>query len=185
MLSVRILETSLQPAHRLGPSQHTQYSLSPILGTGSDPIVAAALGQDHTLVLTKTGEVYSWGLNRFSQLGYIVELPTTSGGSVRTEEPIQAVPKKVPGLKGQFVRGVAASKNASACWTAEHVYTWGTNSGQLGYDKAAQPVQIVPRIVTKVPKPVIMVAMSDNAMTCLLESFDVLLFANDRQVKIK
>jgi alpha-tubulin suppressor-like RCC1 family protein len=172
-------------AYRLGPTQHTQYSLMPILGTGSDPIVSAALGQDHTLVLTKMGEVYSWGLNRFSQLGYIVEVGTNAGSGARTEEPIQTTPKKVPGLKGQFIRGVAASKNASACWTADHVYTWGTNAGQLGYDKVAQPVQISPRIVTKVPKSVIMVAMSDNAMACLLETFDVLCFANDRHFKIK
>jgi inhibitor of Bruton tyrosine kinase len=156
-----------------------------ISGTGPDPIISAALGQDHTLILTKAGEVYSWGLNRFSQLGYIVEAPANAASGTRPEEPIQTTPKKVPGLKGQFVKGVAASKNASACWTAENVYTWGTNVGQLGYDKAAQPVQISPRIVTKVPRPVIMVAMSDNAMACLLESLDVLCFANDRQFKIK
>jgi alpha-tubulin suppressor-like RCC1 family protein len=145
--------------------------------------VATALGQDHTLILTKTGEVYSWGLNRFFQLGYLVEISTS--GTAKPEEPVQTTPKKVPIPKNVIVRGIAASKNASACWSAEHLYTWGTNNGQLGYDKAAQPIQISPRVVTKVQKPVIMVAMAENAMACLLETNEVLCFANDRQTKIK
>lgn len=91
-------------------------------------IVAVALGQDHTLAVTKNGEVLSWGLNRFSQLGYTVE--TTSG---KFDEPIQATPKKIiQPLRKEFVVGVAACKSASACWTEEDVYTWGTNHGQLG-----------------------------------------------------
>lgn len=92
-------------------------------------IVSVALGQDHTLALTSSGEVLSWGLNRFSQLGYVVE-PLTSG---RLEEPIQTTPKKIYGpLRKEVVKGVAASKLASACWTDEVVFTWGTNNGQLG-----------------------------------------------------
>ena len=94
-------------------------------------IARVALGQDHTLALTRSGEVYSWGLNRFSQVGYVVEaLPTANG---RLEEPIQSIPKRVVGLlRREVVRGVAASKNASACWTNDAVFTWGTNTGQLG-----------------------------------------------------
>lgn len=115
---------------RLGPAQHTQYSLKP-LSTLNVAVLSVALGQDHTLVLTKSGEVYSWGLNRFSQLGYVVEVSPTSNG--RHEEPIQSIPKRVVGLlRKEVVRGVAASKNASACWTNDTVFTWGTNTGQLG-----------------------------------------------------
>lgn len=118
----------------LGPGQHTQYSLqpAPLLTHRVDAI---ALGQDHTLALTSDGEVFSWGLNRFSQLGYMVE-PSTPSGSLHTrakEEPIQAVARRVVGpLKKEIVVGVAACKTASACWTCKDVYTWGTNHGQLG-----------------------------------------------------
>lgn len=72
--------------------------------------------------------------------------------------------------------GVAASKGASACWTSDILYTWGTNNGQLGmslsccpgytltrvvgYDKAAQPVQILPRKVTKVTGGVVSVSLT-------------------------
>jgi alpha-tubulin suppressor-like RCC1 family protein len=93
--------------------------------------LSVTVGQDHTLALTKSGEVYSWGLNRFSQLGYVVDVPNTA--SNRLEEPIQYIPKKVVGLlKKEVVYGIAACKNASACWTKDSVFTWGTNLGQLG-----------------------------------------------------
>jgi hypothetical protein len=117
-----------------------------------------ALGQDHTLALTSAGEVLSWGLSRFHQLGYVVEPSTTTG---RLEEPIQATPRKIYGpLKKELVKGVAASKQCSACWTATEVFTWGTNNGQLGYDKAAQPIQIVPRKVSKVVRPVMAISLT-------------------------
>ncbi|KAJ3515702.1 hypothetical protein NLJ89_g1583 [Agrocybe chaxingu] len=165
---------------RLGSGQHTQYSFKP-LPSFNLSIVRVALGQDHTLALTKSGEVYSWGLNRFSQLGYAVE-NTTAG---RHEEPIQNVPKRVVGLlRREVVRGVAASKNASACWTNEAVFTWGTNTGQLGYDKNAQPVQVLPRPVTKFSGPVVELAMSDTVLVALLATRQVECIWNDRQYRI-
>lgn len=103
---------------------------------------------------------------------------TASVGPGRLEEPIQATARKVQGpLKKEVVVGVAACKSASACWTGTEVYTWGTNNGQLGelglwftvdvsncmsvgYDKAAQPVQILPRKVTKVTQPVLSVSIT-------------------------
>ncbi len=134
------MRVSLHPSHsvpqplmlrisRLGPGQHTQYQLTPV-PQFTHTIVSVALGQDHTLALTQNGEVLTWGLNRFSQLGYIVD--TLSGAVSKAEEPIQATARKVGGLRGKPVRGVAACKTASACWTDEEVYTWGTNNGQLG-----------------------------------------------------
>ena len=114
---------------RLGPGQHTQYNLVSMQQL-PQTIVSVALGQDHTLALTSSGEVLSWGLNRFAQLGYVLET-TQSGG--KTEEAIQATPRKIGGaLSKKVVVGVAACKTASACWTSTEVYTWGTNHGQLG-----------------------------------------------------
>jgi len=91
-------------------------------------IEAVALGQDHTLALSSTGEVFSWGFNRFSQLGYVTEVSTRE----KNDEPIQASPRKVSSLRKEFVHGVAVCKTASACWTSTDVWTWGTNGGQLG-----------------------------------------------------
>lgn len=111
--------------------------------------------------------MWSWGLNRFSQLGYVIEY--SAPGQGKSEEPIQAVPRRVLGpLKKEVVVGISASKIASACWTLNEgdVFTWGTNNGQLGiyflvhkiarvllfvgYDSSSQPVQVIPRKVTHV-----------------------------------
>ncbi|KAF5362287.1 hypothetical protein D9756_002106 [Leucocoprinus leucothites] len=166
---------------RLGPYSHTQYTLKP-LSQLSQTITSVALGQDHTLALTKSGEVLSWGLNRFSQLGYPVDPPTNGRG---TEELIQYTPRKVQGfLRKEVVKGVAASKCASACWTDDAVYTWGTNHGQLGYDKAAQPVQVLPRKVSRLTMPVISIAMTDNTMACLMQNRQVECFYNDGHHRI-
>ncbi|KAL1703404.1 hypothetical protein EV121DRAFT_208016, partial [Schizophyllum commune] len=154
-----------------------QYSFQPLHSSvPSLSIASTALGQDHTLVLTTSGEVLSWGLNRFAQLGYVVEATGPF-----TQEPIQATPRRIMGaLRKETVQGIAAAKTCSACWTAEEVYTWGTNSGQLGYD---QPVQVLPRKVTWVSR-VVDVALSDTAMACLLQSRDVVLLCNYQHTKL-
>ncbi|PIL24898.1 hypothetical protein GSI_12785 [Ganoderma sinense ZZ0214-1] len=165
---------------RLGPGQHTQYAPIPIPGFNLT-IESVAVGQDHTLILTKNGEVHSWGLNRFAQLGFIVETVT----GARAEEPIQSTPRKVAGaIRNQTVKGVAACKTASACWTHDEVFTWGTNNGQLGYDRTAQPVQMSPRVVTKVNKPVLSVSITDSALACLLETQEVICLWNDGHFKV-
>jgi len=156
-----------------------QYTFKPISQL-SQMILSVALGQDHTLALTRAGEVLSWGLNRFSQLGYPVDPP----GGGRSEEPIQYTPRKVQGfLRKEVVKGVAASKYASACWMDNAVYTWGTNNGQLGefcaelchidpdphvgYDKAAQPVQVLPRKVSRLVMPVVSITMTVRIMSSI------------------
>jgi alpha-tubulin suppressor-like RCC1 family protein len=111
----------------LGPSQHTQHALIPLPDI-KHAIESVALGQDHTLALTSTGEVLTWGLNRFSQLGYVIEVSS----SAKQDEHIQATPRKVGSLRRESVKGVAACKTASGCWTDTEVWTWGTNGGQLG-----------------------------------------------------
>lgn len=123
--------TSFEPA-RLGHTKHTLYNLQhgPQIPHCAISVVAV---QDHTLILTNRGEVWSWGLNRFSQLGYVIE--SSAPGQGKSEEPIQAVPRRVLGpLKKEIVVGISASKIASACWTLNEgdAFTWGTNNGQLG-----------------------------------------------------
>ncbi|KAG0701289.1 hypothetical protein DFH29DRAFT_927750 [Suillus ampliporus] len=154
---------------RLGPSQHTQYRLMPLPDI-KHTIESVALGQDHTVALTSTGEVLTWGLNRFSQLGYVIEVSLPG----KHDEPIQAMPRKVGSLKKEFVIGVAACKTASACWTSAEIWTWGTNGGQLGYNKALVPVQVLPRKVSSIVKPVHAIAMTETLMACLLVTGDVM-----------
>jgi alpha-tubulin suppressor-like RCC1 family protein len=126
-------------------------------------ITSIALAQDHSLALTSGGYILSWGHNRFSQLGYTIDPadrpPTMSGKDI--DELVQLSPKRIVGpLKKEWVKGLAAGRMASACWTEDALWTWGTNAGHLGYEKAANPVQVVPRKVTSLAQPVIDVAMS-------------------------
>lgn len=109
-------------------SSHTQFSFINPQDLLPHKIVNIALGQDHSLAVTSNGEVLSWGLNRFHQLGYAFE-----GKSNAQEDQVQSAARKVTGpLRNQVVIGVACSKSASACWTASQLFSWGTNHGQLG-----------------------------------------------------
>ncbi|WRT67262.1 uncharacterized protein IL334_004229 [Kwoniella shivajii] len=170
---------------RLGRSVHSQLSLLPLPDLPYT-IISIALGQDHTLALASGGYILSWGHNRFSQLGYMIEQPDKPIPGTRDgDDLVQLTPKKIVGpLKKEFVRGVAAGRMTSACWTDDAVWTWGTNAGHLGYDKASNPVQIVPRRVTSITQPVIDIAFSDYAMICLLDTHEVLCFHRDTSFKI-
>ena len=113
---------------RLGQTQHTQYDF--ISMQIPQKIIMVALGQDHTLALTESREVMSWGLNRFSQLGYVVE----------SADSIQPTARKIAGhLRGKRINGIAACKTASVCWSADELFVWGTNNGQFGvFDSRAR-----------------------------------------------
>ena len=171
-------------------AQHMQYALAPVKDTvtsvssvGPAPsqgfqescIVAIALGQDHTLALTAAGHILSWGLNRFSQLGYATEGPSH----------LQLAPRRIVGpLKREEVLGIAACRTASACWTRTgELWTWGTSNGQLGWEEKGG-VAGSPRRVTSVAGKVISAKVGENAMVVLLESGDVLCFWNGRSFKV-
>ncbi|KAG9308137.1 hypothetical protein JVU11DRAFT_12491 [Chiua virens] len=153
---------------RLGPFSHTLYTPTP-LALSSHSIVSVALGQDHTLALTSAGEITSWGLNRFAQLGYVVE--SGQGGSA--DESIQTTPRKINHLKKEVVKGVAACKTASACWSDSDVWTWGTNGGQLGYSKTSSPIQVLPRKASIITQPIRDISMSETTMACLFTTGEV------------
>lgn len=171
--------------------------------SSSDPqrIVAVAAGQDHTLALTAAGEVWSWGNNRNSVLGYVIDPVDEPHDVAYTEKKtldkaawqdksdaslLQPTPRKVQGqLKGRQVRAVSACRTASACVTDHgEVLTWGVNSGQLGYDRVAHPVQILPRVVTKVSQPVLDVTITDTSTALLLNTHDVLLLTANGSHKL-
>ncbi len=179
---------------RLGPSAHIQHGFQQVTLLHTR-IIRVATGQDHTLALCDNGDVLTWGLNRFYQLGYLVETAKP------TDEPIQITPKKVHGpIKKELVIGVAGSKKASACWTASCLFTWGTNTGNLGYESGSQGFQVLPRRVSSIAEPVLDVAISvshylsrrigvhvcykENAMICLLQSRDIFCFSGDTHFKI-
>ena len=90
-------------------------------------------GENHSLAITETGELYAWGLNNFGQLGDGTtinrNIPTRISDSTNWEEV----------FGGKF-HSLASKKNS------EHlVYSWGGNQfGQLGHGTANPAVVATP-----------------------------------------
>lgn len=155
-------------------STGTQFLPKPVLGI-NDSVNSVALGQDHTIVVTKTGAVWTWGSNHHGQLGYSLD-------PALQKDNVQKVPRKVIStIKKIDIIGVAASNIHSICFSKDELFTWGLNRGQLGYSYGDDgPIQSVPRKIASIPAPVEMVTAIDNATICLLTSKAVLIFANGR-----
>ncbi len=90
----------------------------PALVAPMPPVVSLAAGSNHTLAITRTGDVYAWGANGSGQLG--------DGTLIRRKWPV-----RVPGL-ANIVR-ISAGRLHSLALTADgRVYAWGANDrGQL------------------------------------------------------
>ncbi|GAA5904198.1 hypothetical protein JCM6882_003976 [Rhodosporidiobolus microsporus] len=171
---------------RLGPTSQTQFTFSP-LRDFPHQVSQVVLSPDHTVIVTVSGDVYTFGTSRFSQLGYPVDPPAPNafakGG--RDEDPVQSAPRKVVGaLKKEVVLGAAASRTHTAVFTADSLFTFGTNRGQLGYPAQGTAVQVLPRKVTLVQQPVIQLTATENATACLLESRDVVVLYHEAFLKI-
>jgi len=125
-----------------------------------------ALGVDHSVFLTEGGVVHTCGINTFHQLGHhpppsllLAPAPITPRGT--TKHP--------PAL------GVAAARFHSLFWTADSVYTWGLNAGQLGHirgDKSVIQPKLVASLAGKENK-IQMVVVSDGASVVLTAKGDV------------
>lgn len=157
-------------------------------------VKSVALGQDHTIIVTEAGHLYSCGLNRFGQLGYgadTMETPEYAApNSSQTNEVIQADPKRIVGpLKKEIVLGAAASKWHSACFTADALYTWGAHQGQLGYPSAStnsqsMSIQTSPRKVTAASSPISQLTCTDYSTAFLCHNSDVFILRSNSCTKV-
>ena len=92
---------------------------------GLADIVAVSAGWDHSLALTRSGQVYAWGSRSHGQLG---------DGSRKTGQPA-AEPMLVPGLAD--IKAIAAGGQHSLALRKDGTpFAWGSNwNGQLGNGK--------------------------------------------------
>ena len=90
----------------------------------------SAGGDDHSLVITADGAVWSWGRGGFGQLGH-------------GDQQSQLLPKKVEALAGRRVIAVSAGEYHSLALTADGaVWSWGRgHAGVLGHGDEQQQWQ--------------------------------------------
>ncbi|PWY70982.1 BTB domain and ankyrin repeat protein, partial [Aspergillus heteromorphus CBS 117.55] len=169
------------PGGRLGTGdESTRFSFVCIEtgGLANRKVVSVALGQDHTLAITDRGEIFSWGSNKFGQLGY--SLPRSNN---RDDVPIQNAPRQIFNpFKKEVILGAAASSIHSVVFTTSGLYTFGKNEGQLGLvdsDARSLETQTTPRRVgaSLFSAPIQSVSAIDQATVVLLQNHEVWVFS--------
>ena len=90
---------------------------------------AIAASESHSLAVTVEGDLYSWGSDRFGQLGL-----GTVGGPTDAANRIVTTPRRVDALRKMSVVSAAAGEAHSLCFTKDgELYAWGSNQHcQLG-----------------------------------------------------
>ncbi|KAI1078865.1 hypothetical protein F5B20DRAFT_546477 [Whalleya microplaca] len=168
---------------RLGlGDENTRFNFMPVQGGLSDrKVIQIVLGQNHSMAVTSTGELWAWGSNTYSQLGYILPTPAKAD-----EEPISTTPRQIFGpLKKEIILGAAASAIHSVAHTGTSLFCWGKNVGQLALmdaDSRSLEVQTVPRKVAATllssHSSIIMVSAIERATSCLFEDHTVCVFTS-------
>mmetsp|Transcript_16761 Transcript_16761/g.19104 ORF Transcript_16761/g.19104 Transcript_16761/m.19104 type:complete len:1470 (-) Transcript_16761:116-4525(-) len=104
-------------------------------------VVSAAVAENHSLCVTSIGEVFSWGSNRFGQLGDVTENASAIQCGSRS------LPRRVEDLKQYPCVAVAAGEKHSVALSRKgEIYVWGDNtSGQLGVSRQSG-IQKVQRV---------------------------------------
>jgi len=93
----------------------------------SKTIVAIAAGDYFSLALDSTGQIYSWGMNNFGQLG--------NNSTTQSPSPVAVAVAGTP-MAGKTITAISAGEShAVALDSTGQVYGWGFNGiGQLGND---------------------------------------------------
>ncbi|XP_058829831.1 probable E3 ubiquitin-protein ligase HERC4 isoform X2 [Topomyia yanbarensis] len=109
-----------QLGHDSDLSSYTTPRMVKAIATKS--VIQVAAGQMHSLALTNSGELYSWGANGYGQLGL---------GTTNEKVPIPTLVKSLAGIPIAFIacggcHSFAVSKSGA-------IFCWGKNTfGQLG-----------------------------------------------------
>lgn len=101
-------------------------------------VVNVAAAENHSLCVTEEGNVFSWGSNRFGQLG---------DSNVHVSSGSRSLPRRVDDLKQIPCVAVAAGERHSVALSRKgEVYVWGDNAcGQLGIPRRSG-IQKVQRV---------------------------------------
>lgn len=181
---------------RLGLSSHngplsTQFSFINIPAFDDQKIVSVALGIDHSVAITRSGDCFTWGSNKYGQLGYHVDSSQhqyhqTMDGKYT---PRQFTPRKVSGdlKKASRLSGCTASRIHTVVYNESEMYCWGKNAGQLGFSSSnnnSDEIINQPRLVLHIPSNIEMVCATEIATVLLLDTHDVWVFMNGERFKV-
>jgi len=113
---------------QLGHGNHESYSVPmPVSALSQVPILQVSCGWQHSLALSQSGQVYSWGYGDDGQLGQ---------GS--TQDYI--TPTVIPGLRDVAVVKVACGHSHTGCIAAEgEGYMWGLGPDARLFFLSAEP----------------------------------------------
>mmetsp|Transcript_37533 Transcript_37533/g.57503 ORF Transcript_37533/g.57503 Transcript_37533/m.57503 type:complete len:340 (-) Transcript_37533:1980-2999(-) len=94
-------------------------------------VIKVACSNKHSLAVTNTGAVFSWGENEFGQLGY--NCSKDQGQALKISDR----PRRIEQLGKSFIIDAACGDNHSLALSNDRAcYVWGSNhQGQLGLDK--------------------------------------------------
>ncbi len=125
---------------------------------GDQSVVGLAVGQHHSCVWLKSGEVWCWGLNDDGQLG-------DGRTSEQEATPVKAVPET--GDMGCVI-GVTAGRNHTCAWTFDHkAWCWGSDyNSQLGNGSESDEDVTSPQLLDDFPEVIDMAVGDDH--TCAL-----------------
>ncbi|RPB24406.1 hypothetical protein L211DRAFT_848730 [Terfezia boudieri ATCC MYA-4762] len=190
----------------LGDDQLTQFTYKHVsIGDKPYSVSKVALGLDHTVVILHNGEVWTWGLNKYGQLGYATGKTILAGGSgtgnaghgqaknkkigqgtsgLEEAELVQSTPRRVvDNIKRENIIGCAASRIHTVLHAYDTLYVFGKNEGQLGILEASDlstpawsPKKVVAGFLAD--HTIHLVAATDKCTAVMLETHDVWLFAS-------
>lgn len=155
-------------------SKPTQFTFTPVSGLQSHKIISVALGLDHSVAITSEGDCYTWGGNKYGQLGYQIE------------PNFQDTPRKVVGelrRRGLKLKGCAASNISTVVHTSHEIYSWGTNAGQMGFKPTSskgltEDIEYLPRHTSHMRHRIIKVCCCDLATLVLDKNSYIHVFMN-------
>lgn len=150
-------------------------------------IAEVAISDEHTLALTSDGEVYSWGLNNYFELGYPTDIIKEKTDTFSNE------PRRVvQSLKKLKIKGIACSKIHSAAYTDHSLVLWGLNVGQMDFVSTGETVKYGKlKGVVQVPRKlefsndIRQVITTDESTIVLLENSECHILTNGNHLRFQ
>ena len=157
-------------------------------------VVAVDISDNHSVCLTASNKIFTWGANSYGQLGYVMD-------NVRSQtDGIQSTPKLVSNgdirkLHSKLI-GVACSRLHTIAYTSRELYVWGANVGQLGFltvlgesskgssSVSAFPIETFPHKLDFKYGSIVQVCATDHATLVLSDKEEIHAYLSGFHVKI-